>query len=88
VARSVSATAHEIEEEVVAFLRTLHPDAAPTRDEPLLESGAIDSMGLVELIEHLDGRFRIAIADREVTDQNFGTVARIVGLVQAKLAAA
>lgn len=59
-----------------------------TDDFPLLESQVLDSMGLYELVTDLEQRYGIEISDEELVPENFGTVASIARLVEAKQSAA
>ena len=54
--------------------------ATLTDDTPLLGS-VMDSLGLMQLVAFLEERFGIAIADTEITPDNFATIARIEQLV-------
>lgn len=53
-------------------------------DEPLIESGIIDSLGIMKLIGFLEEEAAIQITDEELIPENFATVAAIVALVQKK----
>jgi acyl carrier protein len=53
-------------------------------DEDLIESGVVDSLGIFQLVAFLEERFGVAIADTEITPDNFGTIARIERLVAAR----
>jgi acyl carrier protein len=57
-----------------------------TDDLPLIENRVIDSMGLLRLVAWLEETFGTEIADEEVVPANFGTIASIEGLLQAKRA--
>lgn len=58
-----------------------------TEDTPLFESQALDSLGIFELIVHLEQKYGIQILDEEAVPENFGTVATIARFVEGKLAA-
>jgi acyl carrier protein len=53
-------------------------------DEDLIDSGVVDSLGIFQLVAFLEERFGVAIADSEITPENFGTIARIERLVAAR----
>jgi acyl carrier protein len=53
-------------------------------DEDLIDSGVVDSLGIFQLVAFLEERFGVAIADSEITPDNFGTIARIERLVAAR----
>jgi acyl carrier protein len=50
-------------------------------DEDLIDTGVVDSLGIFQLVAFLEERFGIAIADTEITPDNFATIARIEQLV-------
>ena len=53
-------------------------------DEPLMSTGLIDSMGMLTLVNFLEGDFGVAVGDGEVTLENFETLRRIAGFVDRK----
>jgi acyl carrier protein len=52
-----------------------------------LESGIIDSTGILELVTFLEETFEITVTDDEMIPENLGSVAGIVGYLQLKLSA-
>ena len=54
--------------------------------QPLLESGVIDSTGVMELVMFLEQRFRIKVADEELVPENLNTIDNISNYVELKLA--
>ena len=63
------------------FLYT-RPDFQLTDEMPLLDRGVIDSMGVLELVQFLQDQFRLEVRDEQITEENLGTVARIVAFVE------
>jgi acyl carrier protein len=55
-------------------------------DASLLESGALDSTGAMELVSFLEKRFGIVIKDQEINPENLETVNRISVMVEKKTA--
>ena len=53
-------------------------------DESFLESGIIDSTGVLELVGFLEQRFGLAIQDRELVPANLDSVSRVVQFVERK----
>lgn len=51
---------------------------------PLLSSGIVDSLGMLDLVSFLEKSFSIQIADEELTPENFATVATLASFVQTK----
>jgi acyl carrier protein len=52
--------------------------------DPLIDSGIIDSLGIMKLIGFLEDKMAIQITDEELTPENFSTIESISGLVQKK----
>ena len=57
-------------------------------DASLLESGTVDSTGVVELATYLEVRFGIELEDDDMTAANLDSIARIAGFVARKQGAA
>lgn len=78
-----------IEAEVSSFIveSFLFGDAEglPGVHESLLESGVIDSTGVLELIEFLETRFDIRVEDSETIPQNLDSIENLVTFVNGKL---
>jgi acyl carrier protein len=55
-----------------------------TDDLPLLESGIIDSLGVLDVVGFLEQTFNIKIEDDELTPDNFANVKSLVSFVQKK----
>jgi acyl carrier protein len=53
------------------------PDTPISPDTGLLESGIVDSMAAVELVEFLSATFGVTIEDHEITEENLGSLAAI-----------
>lgn len=61
--------------------------AVPGDDESLVESGIVDSTGILELIEFLESHFEIEVSESETVPENLGSVAALVSFVTAKQSA-
>lgn len=60
-------------------------DPAGLDDEAsLIDSGIVDSTGVLELIAFLESEFGVSIADAEVTPENLETVGRIARFLAGK----
>jgi len=59
----------------------------PTGGESLLESGVIDSTGILELIEFLEAEFSVHVEDDETVRENLDGIDRIAAYVARKRAA-
>jgi acyl carrier protein len=75
-------------DEIRAFVHerflALHPGVDPADEDDLLALGLIDSLGFVELVEHVEATYGIAVRDVEITEENFGSVAAITAFVEAR----
>jgi acyl carrier protein len=58
-----------------------------TDTQSFLETGVIDSTGVLELIAFLEQTYEIAVEDQEVVPANLDSIAQIVAFVQRKQAA-
>lgn len=56
-------------------------------DESLLDSGVMDSTGVMELVQFLEQTFRIEVQDDDLVPENLDTIANIDAFVNRKLAA-
>ena len=65
------------------FLYT-RPDFELDNDQPLMEAGVIDSMGVMELLDFIQDEFGVMVADDEITEDNLGTLNAIASYVTAK----
>jgi acyl carrier protein len=56
-------------------------------EQSFLETGVIDSTGLLELVSFVEQRYGISIADRELVPENLDSLRNISQFVARKLAA-
>ena len=64
----------------------MRPDWPLGDDAPLLGSGVIDSIGVIELVGFLQEAFGFSIADEEIVENNLGTLAAIGRFVHRRCA--
>jgi acyl carrier protein len=55
-------------------------------DASLLREGVVDSLGVVELVEFLQGHFGLKVEQQEVRPDNFDSVAKMAAFVRRKQA--
>ena len=55
-----------------------------TDDHPLLDTGLIDSMGILELVSQLEQACGVTIDDDELVPENFNSINDIAALVDQK----
>ena len=58
----------------------------PTDTDSLLETGVLDSTGVLELIEFLEEEFGFAVEDSETVPENLGSISGITDYVASKSA--
>jgi acyl carrier protein len=56
-------------------------------DESLVQLGAVDSTGVLQLVEYLQDRYHIVVEDDEITTDNLDSLNAIAAYVHRKLAA-
>lgn len=54
-------------------------------DDQLVESGIIDSLGVMTLLSFLEERFSIKIPDNALTPENFESLSTITALVESQM---
>ena len=62
----------------VSAVDSIHPD------ESLIMNGVIDSTGVLEFIEFLEGAFQIEIMDEELIPENLDSVNKAVAFIERK----
>ncbi len=78
---------HEIREFVVTNFLFGQEGTGLTGDQSLLESGVIDSTGVLELVAFLEQRYGITVGDRELLPENLDSIQNIARFVAGKLPA-
>lgn len=56
----------------------------PARDLSLVQSGLVDSTGILEIVTFLESEFGVRTSDEELAVDNFGSIAAIARFVVAK----
>jgi acyl carrier protein len=57
-----------------------------TDDLPLIESGIVDSLGVLEVVSFLEQNFGIKVDDEDLIPENFGSIALLTQFVARKRA--
>jgi len=68
---------NEIEKNIVQFLKSrgfLDGKKAVKENESLTETGVIDSIGLLQLVDYLESNYKIEIPMEIITPENFDTL--------------
>ena len=55
-----------------------------SNDDGLLESGILDSLGVLDLVVHLEKEFNVTVADDELVPENFYSITSLTKYVQTK----
>ena len=53
-------------------------------DDPLLESGIVDSLGVLDIVSFIESDLGVIVADEELVRENFGSIERIAAYIEAK----
>jgi acyl carrier protein len=78
----------EIIAKVSQFITRTFPAARKQKvaeDTDLLESGVVDSLGVLELVTFLQQEFGLTVADDDLTPENFQNVRSIATFVQTTM---
>jgi acyl carrier protein len=77
-----------VEQTISSFIvnNFLFGDASmvPARDLPLVQSGLVDSTGILEIVTFLESEFGVHTSDEELAVDNFGSIATIARFVVTK----
>jgi D-alanine--poly(phosphoribitol) ligase subunit 2 len=74
-----------IRDKVIALAGRRGVDASNLQDTELIpESGALDSVGILELITWFEMTFDITIAQTDLTVENFGTIEAMASYLQRR----
>jgi acyl carrier protein len=52
--------------------------------DKLLESGILDSLGVLDLVAFLEQEFHVVVSDEELLPENFQTIETLIAFVQSK----
>ncbi len=58
-----------------------------TDDDSFLETGVVDSMGVMELVTYIQSEFGIEVAQSEIVVENFDSIQKVANFVRRKLPA-
>jgi acyl carrier protein len=60
------------------------PDATLGDDESLLDSGIIDSTGVLELVAFIEDEFDIEVKDEELIPDNLDSISKLANFIEKK----
>ena len=55
-------------------------------DDSLLESGTIDSMGVLQLVAFLENTYAVKVDDEDLMPENFDTISAIAAFIERRRA--
>jgi acyl carrier protein len=77
--------AEKIHSKIIAIAKKLGRDAGGLgQDRILLETGLLDSAGILELIFWIESEFGVEFDQDELSVDNFGTIVQMVDFVERK----
>ena len=77
----------DISARIRAFIREKFPLARKQELHDaanLLESGILDSLGILDVVAFVEGEFAISISDDELVPENFQSIRHLTAFVQSK----
>ena len=77
-----------IKSEIIKYLRLGNPMLKKKiipMNKSLLEIGYLDSYGVIELVTFVEKNFKVQINDNELTKEKFGSINKMVNLIEIKL---
>jgi acyl carrier protein len=84
-ARNVEAEVFAVVCEFLSTATSLPPGMDLNSDTPLLEGGALDSLGILQLTARLEEAFGLQVADEDFTPENFETIGSLSRYIGARL---
>ena len=79
-----------VTDRLLAFVTQKFPLARKRQlgiDDPLLESGIVDSLGVLDVVSFIETEFGVQMVDEELVPDTFRTLRSVGHLVMSKLAA-
>jgi len=77
-----------VKETVMNFIRENfimgRSDVVLDEEVSLIDSGVMDSTGVLELVEFLESQYSIKIEDEELVPENLETIENIIGFLKTK----
>jgi acyl carrier protein len=62
----------------------MEPDLKLSDDDALMGLALLDSLAFVELVDHLETKYGVAVRDTDITEENLGSVTAIARFVAAR----
>ena len=77
-----------VRSEILEFILAHFPAAKRhtlTPDTTLLESGIVDSVGILEIVGFIEQKFQVTVGDDDLVPENFSSVGNIAAFIEARL---
>lgn len=77
-----------VREEIRAFILERFPLARrnpPADSDPLLDSGLVDSLGVLELVQFVTEKYGVEVSDDDLHPENFDSIERLSAFVARKV---
>jgi len=78
---------HDLAQDVRKFVLDVFPLARKQRiqnSDALLESGIVDSQGVLEVVAFIERKYSTVVTDEELVPENFQTIDRIAAFISSK----
>jgi acyl carrier protein len=78
---------NQVNTQIRKFILEKFPLARKQRvkdSDALLETGILDSLGVLDLVNFVEQEFSIGVSDDELVPENFQTIDRIAAFVESK----
>ena len=79
------AVSHRIRQFIIKHFPLARKQSIIEDDSPLLDSGIIDSLGVLEVVSFIEKEFKIMISDEDLLHENFESIASMTAFVQNKI---
>jgi acyl carrier protein len=76
----------EIHAFIVDEIVTDHAAGSITADEDLIKGGVVDSLAVIQLVDFVESRYGIQVADLDLVPDNFRTLRQLADYVDRKQA--
>lgn len=70
---------------ITAYFAAQNNNCKVDLDDNILETGVIDSFGIVELIGYIEEKYQIELSGEELTGENFESVRTITNLIKTAM---
>ena len=69
---------------IFSFLQKRNSELSYEPDDHIIRTGIIDSFGIMQLVEHLEEKYKFEFGDSDLTEENFKSIRSIAQLISDK----